>query len=114
MKIFLSHKMSGLTEEEVYKIREEAKIKIEENLPPEVRVTITYIDNYHHDDAPENAGRLWHLGRSIQQLADADAIYFVDGHNDAKGCLIESLVALVYNIPDLNRMMKSLKKNNGN
>lgn len=59
---------------------------------------VELIDNYNHDDAPENAGRLWHLGRSIQMMEEADAILFVIGWSRAKGCLVEYEVAVQYGL----------------
>ena len=98
MKVFLSHKMSGVPEEEVMKIRKEAMDYI---ISTYTDKEIEFIDNYHHDDAPKNAGRLWHLGRSIQQLEEADAIYFLPKHCMTKGCFVESKIAFLYNIPVL-------------
>ena len=99
MKVFLSHKMSGLSEEEVARIREEAY----QYLSKKYGRYIYIIDNYHHKGAPANAGRLWHLGKSIQMLDNADAIYFVKGHwLNAKGCLCERFIARVYGLKILN------------
>lgn len=47
---------------------------------------------------PKNSGRLWYLGRSIQQMEEADAIYFCEGWEDARGCLIERQVAEKYGL----------------
>lgn len=103
MKVFLSHKMSGVPEEEVMRIRKKAvaKIAIIFKHKGETFDEFEIIDNYHHDDAPENAGRLWHLGRSIQQLEEADAIYFIPKHCRTKGCYVERLIAFLYKIPIL-------------
>lgn len=108
MKVFISHKMSGIPEEEVTRIREEATSYLKSKYGD-----VEIIDNYHHSDAPENAGRLWHLGRSIQQLEEADAIYFckdatlprkyeefttpVNIHQ-TNGCLVEWNIAMLYKI----------------
>jgi hypothetical protein len=63
---------------------------------------IELIDNYHHNDAPENAGRLWHLGRSIQMMEEADAIFFVMGWSTARGCCVEYEVAVQYGLKILS------------
>ena len=95
MKIFLSHKMSGLTEDEVKEIRSIATYHLKKKYGSKIEI----VDNYHHDDAPYNAGRLWHLGRSIQMLDDVDAIYFCKGKwHKAKGCWIERFIAIIYKI----------------
>lgn len=93
MTVFLSHKMNGLTEEEIFKIRKKAVKYLSSRYG-----NIEVIDNVHHDDAPENAGRIWHLGRSIQMMSEADAVYFCKGWMNAKGCQIEYEVCKEYNL----------------
>lgn len=106
MKIFLSHNMTGLSESEVMKIRNSAIKLLTEKYGNDIEI----IDNYHHYNAPKNAGRLWHLGTSISQLDEADAIYFCEGNSDSNGCLIELLIAKFYNLRILNsEMVKMIK-----
>ena len=92
MKVFLSHEMSNRTLGEVFAIRQCAMKYLNEKYDE-----LEYIDNFIHHDAPENATPLWHLGRSIQQLAEADAIYFCKESN-SKGCEVERLIAKLYNL----------------
>ena len=89
--------MSGLEESVVMDIRQKA-IEYLAQYYAEIEI----IDNYNHDDVPENAGRLWHLGTSIKQLEEADAIYFCD-EATANGCKVEMLIAYLYNLRVLNR-----------
>ena len=104
IKIFLSHNMTGLDEEDIQNIRENAEVDVYKILLngnyPEFD-SIEFIDNYNHDDAPENASRLWHLGRSIQQLAEADYVYFCDPTANSSGCYVEKFICAIYNIPIL-------------
>lgn len=100
MKVFLSHDMHGLDESQVMEIRRKATELLSSKYGE-----IEIIDNYHHTDIPENAGRLWHLGTSIRQMEEADAIYFCDLNSTAKGCLIETLVATLYHLRILNSEM---------
>lgn len=93
MKVFLSHPMHGLTEEQIMSIRDSAYYYLRS-----VYGNIELIDNYFHEDAPKNARCLWYLGRSIQQMEEADAIYFCEGWEDARGCLIERQVAEKYGL----------------
>lgn len=102
MSVFLSHSMSGLSEKKVDQIRKNAMKKVEE-IYKDSGITIEFIDNFHHEDAPLNAGRLWHLGRSIQQMEDADAIYFCENHMFGKGCVIERMIAELYHLKILNK-----------
>ena len=91
MKIFISHDMNGLSDDEVKNIRSKAEEYLKERFGDNIEI----IDNYTHLDAPENAGRLWHLGRSIQQMQDADIVVFIDdGVESAKGCIIEKLICI--------------------
>ena len=93
MKVFLSHPMHGLTEEQIMSIRDSAYYYLRS-----ICGNIEIIDNIHMYEAPRNSGRLWHLGRSIQQMEEADAIYFCDGWENARGCLIERQVAEKYGL----------------
>lgn len=93
IKLFISHSMNGLSDEDVLKERAicEAKKALGEN--------IEVLDSYFTEDEPEgvNSG-LWWLGKSIELLATADAAYFVKGWNKARGCLIENECAFRYGI----------------
>lgn len=93
MKVFLSHNMSGVSENEIKQIRKNAIAYLHDKYGD-----IEIIDNYDHDNVPDNAGRLWHLGRSIQQLEQADAVYFVPYECSARGCRVERLVCKLYKI----------------
>lgn len=100
LKVFLSHPMTGLSDEEVMNIREKAKRELMVRFG-----NIEIIDNYHHKDAPQNAGRIWHLGRSIQQLEEADAVYFCKrdaGSPISCGARVERLVCKLYGLTVLN------------
>ena len=94
MRVFLSHPMRGLSEEKVMKIRESALTYLQAVYGEDVQL----IDNYHHDDAPKNAGLLWHLGRSIQMMGEVDAVYFCGDWGNARGCCVEERVARYYGL----------------
>ena len=93
MKVFLSHPTNGLSESEIMSIRDSAYTYLQA-----VYGNIKIIDNLHLYEAPKGAGRLWHLGRSIQQLEEADAIYFCGDWEDARGCCVEEMVARYYGL----------------
>lgn len=106
LKVFLSHPMSGLSDEEVMNIREKAKRELTVRFG-----NIEIIDNYHHKDAPPNAGPIWHLGRSIQQLEEADAVYFCKreiGSPISCGARVERLVCRLYGLIVLNEWWKRI------
>ena len=95
--------MRGLTGLEVHDIREKAESKIKEKFGDDVE----FIDNFNHIGAPpySETNRLWHLGASIQQLGDADAVYFCYPHDTNNGCLVEKYIAGLYGIRVLNDEM---------
>ena len=104
VNVFISQAMSGIDEYGYNKERLNAMLYVTEyfklNNSYDKPLLINFIDNYHHEDAPENADRLWHLGRSIQQLQDAEYIYFhkSDEDNESNGVKVERLITELYNI----------------
>lgn len=95
MKLFISQPMSGKTIEQVEEMRALAIKTVMAKYPDE---KFEIINNYVHEDAPSDASRLWHLGRSIQQLAEADVITFTPDWRSANGCLVERVIADLYDI----------------
>lgn len=97
LRVFLSHKMNGLSEQQVNQIRINAKHQVHAKYGKEYE--ITFVDNYHHHNVPDNAGRLWHLGESIKILDSCNAVYFVPNYwMKAKGCWIERFICLIYKV----------------
>ena len=92
--------MNGLTDEEILQVRKEAYEFLTANYGE-----IDIIDNFHHDNAPDDAGRIWHLGESIKLMEKADGVYFCPGWMDAKGCRIEYEICKVYGLDILNVLM---------
>ena len=78
MKVFLSHKMHGVTEEEAMAIRSKALAYLKKYYGEDVEL----IDNWNHGEVPEGAGRLWHLGTSIRMMEQADGVYFCNTSSD--------------------------------
>ena len=56
------------------------------------------IEAYLELDFESNPNRLalWHLGRSIQQLSQADFVYFIPEFCDSRGCKVERLILELY------------------
>jgi hypothetical protein len=88
--------MYGLSEEEVL----DTRAKVVEHLK-RVYEEVEVIESYIHENVPENAGRLWHLGESIKMMSEADLVVFCPGYKNARGCLVEEAVCNQYNIPCL-------------
>lgn len=97
MKVFISQPMNGVEDSEVLRIRGEVTKYLQEKYG-DIEVLQTFI----YDDPPQDAGRLWYLAKSIQMLGQADRIYFVDGWQNAKGCIVESLIASLYGIKTID------------
>jgi hypothetical protein len=102
MKIFISQPMNGLSDEEIEKVKEEAKKEIKKIYSFFDRNGELEIISMH--DVPvvyrtdKEPSRLWYLGRAIQYLEDVDSIYFCKGWENSKGCRVEKFVATEYNI----------------
>lgn len=94
MKVFISQPMYGFTDEEVMETRAKA-VEFVRRVHGEVEV----IESYIHENVPETAGRLWHLGESIKLMSDADLVVFCPGYETARGCLVEKTVCDEYDIP---------------
>ena len=93
MNIFISQPMNGKTEEEINDVRVEIISKLEKKLG------VSYEDIYvvnAFDYGTEMPSRLVMLGRSIEAMAEADVIVFVEGFSAASGCLVEHEVAMSY------------------
>lgn len=97
MRVFISQKMNGLSEEEILKTREEAirYAKKVIGLAPgdEFEFIVSYWQFY-----PEDAAPLWFLGKALQRLSTADVCVFVGDWETARGCRIEHDCCLEYGI----------------
>lgn len=92
-RVFISQPMKGLTNEEIESKRAEAVGYIKACLGEDVEI----IDSF-FKDAPHDAKPLWYLAESIHLLATADYAYFVEGWQNARGCIIEHLCASTYGV----------------
>ena len=102
MKVFISQPMSGLTDEEIAVVRDQAIEEIkkiyyffEERGELEI-VSATYIRD--GEVIPENPSRIWYLGRAIQMMDGVTVIYMCKGWENSKGCKVEHLVATEHEI----------------
>ena len=93
-KLFISQPMRGKNNDEIRQVRNES-IVIAHNICNE---DIEVIDSF-FEGAPVDAKPLWYLGRSIELLAEADYVYFAEGWDKTRGCIIEHECAVRYGIP---------------
>ncbi len=114
MKVFISQPMNGLTDDEIKSRRDIAIKEIKElyqfydrNNELEIVSTTNARNN---EELPEEASRLWWLGRAIQMLEDVDVIYMCNGWKNAHGCKVEKFVATEYDISIHYQGEKSISK----
>lgn len=93
--LFISQPMSGLTEEEILKNRQDAIKFIQDKFP---YYNIVAIDSF--KPAPDQGEQNFNqktavamLGEALTKLALADIVYFIPGWKKSKGCQIENEVA---------------------
>lgn len=90
MKIMISQPMNGKTTQQIRKERAEL-VKELEKQGHEV------LDTIYTDEVPEGYDTgVYYLSKSIRAIGKADAIVFMKGWEQARGCRIENQVALAY------------------
>lgn len=89
MKIMISQPMRGKTEKQI-KDEREYLVKQLQDEGHEVLETV-------FDDFDCYASPIAYLARSIEFLDKADAVVFMKGWENARGCIIEHEIALKYN-----------------
>ena len=92
MKIFLSQPMNGKTDEQIREERRIVEIRLHRKLNEKFEILDTVFD------LDEGTHPLVYLGKSIEKMAEADIVCFMDGWGMARGCVIEHEVALKYNL----------------
>lgn len=88
MKIMISQPMKGKTEKEIKDEREELVKKLQEEGHKVLETVFEDFDCY--------ASPIAYLARSIEFLDKADAVVFMKGWENARGCKIEHEVAQKY------------------
>lgn len=94
MRVMISQPMAGKHDADVKAIREELIEKFKE-------MHIEVVDSFDTKDAPVGVYNppVYYLGRTIMNwLHSVDAVYFVDGWRDARGCRIEHEICKEYGI----------------
>ena len=91
MKLMISQPMNGKSEEEIRSERAELVKKLEEQ-GHEV------IDTIFSEEPPKDCDTaIYYLAKSIEVIGKVDAVIFMKGWKNARGCKIEHQVALDYN-----------------
>jgi hypothetical protein len=101
VNVFVSQPMNGRTKSdflfERHEILKEFTDFICNNLGYDINlIVVTDCNLLFTESAPDEAGRLWYLGRSIQSMEEADYVIFSRSWRDAKGCRVEYTCAREY------------------
>lgn len=97
-KLFISQPMKGKTDEEILREREQAVREAEKYLKENgIQEEVQLIDSF-FQSAPVGARPLWFLGKSLELLSTADLVYFAEGWEKARGCRIEHMCAVQYEL----------------
>ena len=98
MRIFLSLGMRGRNEnfvlEEIAMATHYAK-----SMYAESATECEVINTYNQEEAPEDASRVYYLGKSIQILGSCDQVWFINDWENYRGCRAEHEVCKIYGIP---------------
>lgn len=92
MKYFISQPMSGKSNEEIQSTRDKIIVLIKER-DPDAEIIDSFFKDSPHIDNP-----VYWLGKSLEKLSEADTCVFVDGWNQSRGCFIEYMTCVKYNI----------------
>ena len=88
MKVMISQPMNGKTEEQ---IRNERKYLVRELEEEGYEVLDNVFEDFDDDVSP-----IYYLAKSIEILDQADIVVFMEGWENARGCVIEHEIALFY------------------
>lgn len=94
MKVMISQPMAGKNDADVKAIRDELIEKFK-------RMHIEVVESFCSKDAPAGVYNpsVYRLGKTIANwLHSVDAVYFVDGWREARGCRIEHQICKEYGI----------------
>ena len=94
LKVMISQPMQGKSKEEILFVREEAKRYIEGFCGH--NVVDTYDESFREMEGKNTA--LLSLAKSLERMAECDAVYFCKGWRDARGCRAEFHVAKAYGL----------------
>lgn len=96
MRVMISQPMNGISDEEVLRVRNDIKAKLE-------AMHIEVVDSFCTDVIKGSLHPgIYYLGRTLMDhLHNVDAVYFAPGWRDARGCRIEFAVCQEYGIKRL-------------
>lgn len=90
MKVMISQPMKGRTNEEII----EERSKVVDFLKEHNFEIVDNIFDYENSQIKDKA--VFYLGKSIEKMAEVDAVVFMKGWETARGCTLEYDVARLY------------------
>ena len=97
MKVFISQPMNGLSDDEILKERE-LLIKIcKDKFGEKIEILDSWFDKEFENSERKNKGLLY-LAKSLEVMADADAVVLDRNWGTARECVIEKNAASKYGI----------------
>ena len=94
-KVLISQPMRGLSTEQIKANREQAVEAVIANGCEVLDSIFDFADIENIKNKP-----LYYLAKSIKLIAEeADAVYFMEGWEQARGCLLEHAACLAYGVP---------------
>jgi len=90
MKVMISQPMRNKTEEQIREEREWIVKELENK-------GCVVIDTIFAEEPPKTSDRaMWYLAKSIEAMSEVDAVIFMQGWENARGCIVEHEVAKRY------------------
>lgn len=94
LKVMISQPMKGKSKEEILFVREKVKRYIEGFCGH--NVVDTYDESFQEMEGKNTA--LLSLAKSLERMAECDAVHFCNGWRDARGCRVEFHAATAYGL----------------
>ncbi len=92
MRVMISQPMKGLTVRQIEQNRDAAVKRLEAE-------GHTVVDSIVTDKPPADASEpLFYLGKALQIMAKCDAVLFLEGWQEARGCQIERAACEAYGL----------------
>ena len=121
MKVFVSQPMSGLTNEEINENRIKS-MEVLQFLNPDIIIEYDPASLYIQEDlemeeslsvddpnTTKNRISLFYFLRSVQHMVGKDAIVFLDGWQDSRGCILEYFIAKAFGLTILGEFVNKLE-----
>lgn|SRR5574344_612557 len=97
IKVMISQPMKGLTKAEIIRKRSSAIIKLTNAGYEYVDTVFDFLDTELTDEGVQ-CPAVYNLAKSIEAMSKCNAVYFMTGWREARGCKIEHEVALNYGL----------------